>query len=62
VIASSRPEELSGFQLQKIKRDAEAFFGEPVKQAVVTVPASTTTSVARRRTRPPSPVSTWSGA
>jgi molecular chaperone DnaK len=33
------PEELSGFLLQKIKRDAEAFLGEPVKQAVVTVPA-----------------------
>jgi molecular chaperone DnaK len=33
------PEELSGFLLQKIKRDAEAFLGEPVGQAVVTVPA-----------------------
>ena len=33
------PEELSGFLLQKIKRDAEAFLGETVKQAVVTVPA-----------------------
>ena len=33
------PEELSGFLLQKIKRDAEAFLGEPVKQAVVTVAA-----------------------
>ena len=33
------PEELSGFLLQKIKRDADAFLGEPVKQAVVTVPA-----------------------
>jgi molecular chaperone DnaK len=33
------PEELSAFLLQKIKRDAEAFLGEPVKQAVVTVPA-----------------------
>ena len=33
------PEEFSGFLLQKIKRDAEAFLGEPVKQAVVTVPA-----------------------
>lgn len=33
------PEELSGFLLQKIKRDAEAYLGEPVKQAVVTVPA-----------------------
>lgn len=33
------PEELSGFLLQKIKRDAEAFLGEPVDKAVVTVPA-----------------------
>lgn len=33
------PEELSGFLLQKIKRDAEAFLGEPVGRAVVTVPA-----------------------
>jgi molecular chaperone DnaK len=36
---SFSPEELSAFLLQKIKRDAEAFLGEPVKQAVVTVPA-----------------------
>jgi len=33
------PEQLSAFLLQKIKRDAEAFLGEPVSQAVVTVPA-----------------------
>ncbi len=33
------PEQLSAFLLQKIKRDAEAFLGEPVNQAVVTVPA-----------------------
>jgi molecular chaperone DnaK len=33
------PEELSAFLLQKIKRDAEAFLGEPVAKAVVTVPA-----------------------
>lgn len=33
------PEELSGFLLQKIKRDAESFLGEPVTKAVVTVPA-----------------------
>lgn len=33
------PEELSALLLQKIKRDAEAFLGEPVTQAVVTVPA-----------------------
>ncbi|MEW6681438.1 MAG: molecular chaperone DnaK [Nitrospirota bacterium] len=33
------PEQLSAFLLQKIKRDAEAFLGEPVTQAVITVPA-----------------------
>ena len=30
------PEQLSAFLLQKIKRDAEAFLGEPVERAVVT--------------------------
>jgi molecular chaperone DnaK len=33
------PEQLSAFLLQKIKRDAEAYLGEPVTRAVVTVPA-----------------------
>ncbi|MDA8107204.1 MAG: Hsp70 family protein [Betaproteobacteria bacterium] len=33
------PEQLAAFLLQKIKRDAEAFLGEAVKDAVVTVPA-----------------------
>jgi len=33
------PEQLSAFLLQKIKRDAEAFLGEPITKAVVTVPA-----------------------
>lgn len=33
------PEQLSAFLLQKIKRDAEAFLGEAVARAVVTVPA-----------------------
>jgi molecular chaperone DnaK len=33
------PEELSALLLQKIKRDAEAFLGEPVTEAVITVPA-----------------------
>ncbi|WP_242343392.1 molecular chaperone DnaK [Anaeromyxobacter terrae] len=33
------PEQLSAFLLQKIRRDAEAFLGEKVEQAVVTVPA-----------------------
>lgn len=33
------PEQLSAFLLQKIKSDAEAFLGEPVEKAVVTVPA-----------------------
>jgi len=33
------PQQISAFILQKIKRDAEAFLGEPIKKAVVTVPA-----------------------
>jgi molecular chaperone DnaK len=33
------PEQLSAFLLQKIKRDAEAFLGDTVDKAVVTVPA-----------------------
>jgi molecular chaperone DnaK len=33
------PEQLSGFLLQKIKSDAEAYLSEPVEKAVVTVPA-----------------------
>lgn len=34
-----KPQELSAFLLQKIKNDAEAFLGEPVTKAVITVPA-----------------------
>lgn len=33
------PQEISAYILQKIKQDAEAFLGEPVKKAVITVPA-----------------------
>ena len=36
---SFSPEQLSAFLLKKIKDDAEAFLGEPVTRAVVTVPA-----------------------
>ncbi|MEM0143303.1 MAG: molecular chaperone DnaK, partial [Candidatus Parvarchaeum sp.] len=34
-----KPQELSAMLLQKIKNDAEAFLGEPVTKAVITVPA-----------------------
>ncbi|MEM0493400.1 MAG: molecular chaperone DnaK [Candidatus Thermoplasmatota archaeon] len=33
------PEQISAFILQKIKKDAEEFLGEPVTDAVITVPA-----------------------
>ena len=33
------PQQISAFILQKIRRDAEAYLGEPVKEAVITVPA-----------------------
>ena len=33
------PQQISSFILQKIKRDAEAFLGEEIKKAVITVPA-----------------------
>jgi molecular chaperone DnaK len=34
-----RPQELSAVLLQKIRKDAEEFLGEPVEKAVITVPA-----------------------
>ena len=34
-----QPPEISAFILQKLKSDAEAYLGEPVSQAVITVPA-----------------------
>ncbi len=34
-----KPQQISSYILQKIKKDAESFIGEPVEKAVVTVPA-----------------------
>lgn len=34
-----KPEQISAFILKKIKEDCEKFLGEPVTQAVITVPA-----------------------
>src|SRR3989338_6521267 len=33
------PQQISAFILQKIKKDAEEFIGEPIRKAVITVPA-----------------------
>ena len=38
------PQEISAMILQKLRRDAEDFLGEPVSQAVITVPAYFTDS------------------
>ncbi|MBI5224748.1 molecular chaperone DnaK [Candidatus Micrarchaeota archaeon] len=36
---SYTPQQISAFILKKIKNDSEAFIGEPIKKAVITVPA-----------------------
>ncbi len=34
-----KPQQISSFILQKIKKDSESFIGEPIEKAVITVPA-----------------------
>ena len=43
------PQEISAMILAKIRRDAESYLGEPVTEAVITVPAYSTTASARLR-------------
>ena len=57
------PSQISAFILQKMKETAESYLGEAVSQAVITVPAISTTASARPRRMPAgSPVSTFSAS
>jgi molecular chaperone DnaK len=46
------PSQISAFILQKMKETAEAFLGEKVEQAVITVPATSTTPSGRQPRMP----------
>lgn len=47
-----RPEELSALVLRSLKEDVERAFGEPVEEAVISVPAYFSDASARRRGSP----------